>query len=165
MTAMTVVLPYERASPLHIPRRDLVVSAADCVELRVTVVESDDPSAQALELTGGIGGPSCLLLVYPADSTWGPWDYGARRVCPGTVLWSGVGVIADAVGSFDIAIPVGAMGAWPRRCAWSILLDWEGGSHAEMLAEGYLHVRPTGQRMMPAAIPLLTDTFVPILTD
>src|SRR3954464_3402602 len=107
MTAQTFVLPYNRSSPLYIPRRDLVVSAADCLELRVTVVESDDPSAQALELTGGIGGPSCLLLVYP-DATSGRWDYGAPRVCPGTVLWSGVGVIADAVGSFDIHIPVGA---------------------------------------------------------
>ncbi len=163
MTAMTMILPYTRG-PLHIPRRDLVLSAADSIALRVTIVESDDPSAQALVLTGGIGGPTCMLLVYPGDWHWGRWDYGAPRVCPGTVLWSGMGVISDAIGSFDIDIPVGTMAAWPRRCAWSVMLDWDGGSDAEMIAEGYLHVRPSGQRLVIPA-ELTTDIDQPILID
>ncbi len=162
MTAQTLVLPYNRAS-LHIPRRDLVLSAADSLGLRVTIVESDDPSALALDLTGGIGGPTCLLLVYP-DSPSCRWDYGAPRVSPGAVLWAGLGVIDDAIGSFDIEFPPGTMAAWPRRCAWSVMLDWDGGGHAELIAEGYLHVRPTGQRLVPA-VTLDTDADVPILVD
>jgi len=163
MTAQTIILPYMRSSPLHIPRRDLVLSAADSLALRVTIVESDDPSAQALELTGGIGGPTCMLLVYP-DSASGRWDYGAPRVSPGTVLWSALGTIADAIGSFDIAIPVGTMAGWPRRCVWSVTLDWDGGGQAEVIAEGFVHVRPTGQRLV-APVTLDTDTDVPILVD
>ncbi len=163
MTAQTLILPYNRAS-LHIPRRDLVLSAADSLGLRVTIVESDDPSALALDLTGGIGGPTCLLLIYPGDWHWGRWDYGAPRVSPGTVLWAGLGVIDDAIGSFDIEFPPGTMAQWPRRCAWSIMLDWDGGGHAELIAEGYLHVRPTGQRLVPP-VTLDTDTDVPILVD
>jgi hypothetical protein len=163
VTALTLILPYLRSSPLHIPRRDLVLSAADSLALRVTIVERDDPSAQALELTGGIGGPTCMLLVYP-DSSFGRWDYGAPRVCPGTVLWSGMGAVSDAIGSFDIAIPTGALARGPRRCAWALMLDWDGGGQAEMIAEGYLHIRPTGQRLI-APVILLDDAGQPILLD
>lgn len=163
MTTQTLILPYQRSSPVHIPQRDLVVSAADSISLRVTVVESDDPGADALVLTGGIGGPSCMLLVYP-DYCWrSHWDYGAPFVSPGVSLWSGMGVISDAIGSFDIAIPAQTMGTWPRRCRWSVLLDWDGGDQAELLAEGFLHVRPTGLRLL-ANQPLLTDGGTPILT-
>ena len=70
------VLPYLRSTPIHIPRRDLVVGGADSVLLEVGVVEFDNPSAQAIVLTGGIGGPALRMTVWPWSYVHWPWDYG-----------------------------------------------------------------------------------------
>jgi len=161
---MTMILPYERASPLHIPQRDLVLSSADSIALTVTIVESDDPTAQAIVLTGGIGGPACTLLIWPDDTVRRWWDYGGPMTWPRTALWMGVGTLSEAIGSFDIFMPAGVMANWPRRCEWAILLDFDGGGQAEMIASGHLHVRPTATRSI-ASLALLTDGSVPILVD
>ena len=156
MADMTMILPYDRSSPLHIPTRDLVLSAADSIFLTVTIVESDHPSAQAIVLTGGLGGPACTLLVWPEGPRhW--WDYGAPLACPSTTLWQGTGVIGEAIGSFEIFMPAATMRQWPRRCAWAVLLDFDGGGQCEQIAGGHLHVRPSVTRSA-SAIPILTDT-------
>jgi len=162
MTDLTMILPVAR-NPLHPPRRDLVVSSADCLSLRVTIVESDDPSAQALVLTGGIGGPVARLVVW-AEGPGTSWDYGRSAARVQQTLWSGDGVLSDAIGSFDIHIPAATMANWPVRCGWSVHLDWDGGGSAQMLAEGYLHVRRTAQIIIAPRI-LLDDDGQPILLD
>jgi hypothetical protein len=80
MTAQTLVLPYMRTSPVHIPCRDLVLGGADCLALEVSIVEADNPSAQALVLTGGIGGPALTMLVAPDYWHRNSWDYGAPAI-------------------------------------------------------------------------------------
>jgi hypothetical protein len=170
MTAQTLVLPLQRVSPVRIPIRDLVVSSADSVSLTITVVDRDDPAAVPIELTGGIGGPAVMLVVWP-DRRWGGWDYGwggcwgAQRAGPTTALWTGVGTVDPTLpGTFDILIPAGAMATWPLRCRWGVLFDWDGGGSAEMLAEGHLHVRPMVSRGIVPTI-MLTDPLPAVLTD
>ena len=43
MSSFAMTVPIARTSPIHIPRRDLVLGRADSLYLRVTVVDSDDP--------------------------------------------------------------------------------------------------------------------------
>lgn len=166
----TLILPYTRVSPIHIPRRDLVLSAADSLTLRVTVVESDDPSAQALYLTGGIGGPSIRLLIWHDGGSRQWWnsgcccDYGAP-LGPQRVLFTGVGTIAaDAAGSFDINIPSGALAQFPRRCGWAISLDFNG-SESELLAQGVLQVVGSWGAAQFDQESLLTDAGDLVLED
>lgn len=174
-----LILPYLRASPIHIPRRDLVLSASDSLTLRVTVVESDDPSALALELSGGIGGPMARLRVW-GHAGW-HWDYGWPW--PGArMLLSADGVISSVPGSFDFFLAAGALSCLPRRCGWSVHLTWDDSSdgvevppgspillggfqQSELLASGALHVRWTGGCATSAPVPLLTDDSFPVLTD
>ena len=120
------------------------------------------PDALPIELTGGIGGPACMIVVWP-NRHWGGWDYGwggcwgAQFAGPTTTLWTGVGTIDPTIpGSFDILIPAGAMATWPLRCRWAVLFDWNGGGNAEMLAEGHLHIRPMVSRSIVPVI-MLTD--------
>jgi hypothetical protein len=159
------VVPYLRSSPIHLPRRDLVVAASDSVLLSVSIIESDDPAAEALVLTGGIGGPALRLTVWP-DSTGWYYDYGMPTPSAGTVLWSGVGTVSPtSVGTFDVLIPLATMVNWPRRCAYALQLDWSGNTRSETLAQGYLHVRPfaiNGSFIAPA---LLTDVRAQVLDD
>ena len=179
----TIVLPYMRPSGTRLPRRDLVITRADSLTLRVTIVESDDPSAQTLVLTGGIGGPAAMLLIWPdyvpvpGGSSWGGghgWDYGwdghgwAAPHPPTTVLWSGQGTIGDAAGSFDFFIPHGAMASFPHRCGWTIQLGWDDGLKGEMLASGIMHVSGLAGAFGQVAGNLLlwtTDDYEPITTD
>lgn len=121
--SFAITVPYGRTSPLHIPRHDLVLSGADSLLLRVTIVDSDSATAQAIELTGGIGGPSLQMFVWPDTYYRTSWDYGAQPYCcPPTPIWSGAGVISDAAGAFDITFPSGTMMCWPRRCGWCVQL-------------------------------------------
>jgi hypothetical protein len=178
MTQQTLTLPCQRVSPTRIPTRDLVLGGTDSLTLCVTVVECDDPNAAPLELTGGIGGPALSLFVWPGGHGRGYWggchDYGwgwpggavsGGVAGPGTVLWSATGVVSATVpGTFDVVIPAGAMGGWPLRCRWAVLLDFNGGGGAELLAEGHLHVRPMVSRAITPVI-MLTDPNPATLTD
>lgn len=176
MTQQALTLPYTRVSPTRIPTRDLVLGGTDSLTLSVTVVDRDDPDAAPIELTGGLGGPACSLFVWPdgygwgyggsgcdRDYGWGSWPGGVAG--PGTVLWSATGAVsATTPGTFDIFIPAGTMGGWPLRCRWAVLLDFNGGGGAELLAEGHLHVRPMVSRAITPVI-MLTDPAQPVLTD
>ncbi len=160
--AMT--LPWLRTSPVHVPRRDLVLGLADSLSLRITVVESDNPDALPIDLTGGIGGPTLQMLVWPDTYYRTSWDYGARPQCPQSVLWTGTGVVSDATGAFDIAFPSGTMSGWPRRCGWCVQLNHDTGG-AEVLMSGIIHLRMLGTPFSFAAPALETDTYIPIHTD
>jgi hypothetical protein len=164
MTAQTLVLPYRRASPIHIPRRDLVLAASDSLALRVSIVETDDPDALALEMTGGLGGPSLQLIVW-RDAPSFRWDYGAPCVpyAVGDALWQGAGVISDAVGSFDITIPAAVFTGWPRRAGFAVVLAW--GAQTETLAIGTLHITAMAPTTTTTTEPIATDDLVPITTD
>ena len=83
MTTQRIVLPYLRG-PNHIPRRDLVLGGADSMALEVAIVEYDNPAAPALDLTGGIGGPTLTLFIWPAGCWPRSWDYGAPCMTPGS---------------------------------------------------------------------------------
>jgi hypothetical protein len=98
MPSFAMTVPYIRTSPIHIPRRDLVLAAADSLSLRVTVVDSDRACSQAIELTGGIGGPGAQFSVWADTHEPHCWDYGANRPACGQILWTGAGVLSDAPG-------------------------------------------------------------------
>jgi hypothetical protein len=105
------------------------------------------------------------MAVWPSTTFRHAWDYGAPWIAPGSVLWSGMGTISPTkLGTFEIRFPTATMARWPRRCEWILQLDWSGGTHAELLAEGVLHLRQSVARSV-APVVLLTDDLVPILTD
>jgi hypothetical protein len=160
---MAMTVPYIRTSPLHIPRRDLVLAAADSLYLRVTVVDSDDPCAQALEITGGVGGPSTQFTVFEVGPGYYD-DYGWALPSCGRVLWNGIGVTSDALGAFDFTFPSGTMANWPRRCGWAVQLNYDT-QGAEVLMHGRLHVRYAGAAFQLPPTALLTDTSIPVHTD
>ena len=164
MASLAMTVPYMRTSPVHIPRRDLVLGHADSLYLRVTVVDSDNPCAQGIELTGGIGGPTLQMLVWPDTCYRHSWDYDAPCVGPQSVLWAGTGVISDALGAFDISFPTATMSSWPRRCAYALQLDWDGASGTSLLADGHLHLSRSVPRGTVPVI-MLTDPMPAVLTD
>ena len=165
MPSFAMTVPYMRTSPVHIPRRDLVLGRADSLFLRVTIVSDDSVCAQGIELSGGIGGPVLQMLVWP--DTWyrSSWDYGAVPQCPQSVLWSGLGAISDALGAFDIAFPTATMSGWPRRCRYALQLDYNGGGGTDLLAEGHLHLAYSIPRAISPPVIMLTDPTPPVLTD
>jgi hypothetical protein len=159
-----IVLPYARTSLIRIPRRDLVLSSYDSPLIRVSIIASDDPMAQAIVLTGGLGGPALVMSVWRDSRAW-RWDYGAPPVMVGDVLWTIRATISDAPGSFDIAIPPGAMANWPRRCGYAFLLGW-GVGDAEVLAQGVLHIQQNYGPTVPSdELVITTDALDPITTD
>lgn len=165
MTLQTLVLPYNRTSPVRIPCRDLVLGGADSLGLEVSIVEYDNPGAAALVLSGGIGGPALTMLVAPDYCSRRSWDYGAPAIGPGSVIWSGQGTIsATQPGTFEIRFPTATMSRWPRRCIWVIQLDWNQSGDTQMLSWGHLHVMPTVARLAAQDF-MLTDTLPVVLTD
>lgn len=158
-------LPYMRTSPVHIPRRDLVLAASDSLLLHVAVVESDDPTAQLVLISGGIGGPAMQLTFWPPGPGLRP-DYGFVHPCPQPPLWTGVGIPdSTAAGSWDFRLPSGTMMSWPLRMHWAIQLNYETAS-SEVLATGMVHLRQggAGAYRLPD-YPLLTDDTIAITTD
>jgi hypothetical protein len=158
-------LPYMRTSLVHIPRRDLVLAASDSLFLHVAVVESDDPTAQLVLISGGLGGPAMQLTFWPTGP-YGWHDYGFTHPCPQPPLWSGAGTPdGNAPGSWDFHFASGTMLSWPRRMRWAVQLNYETAS-SEILAMGIVHVRHVGggAYRLPD-YPLLTDDSIPITTD
>ena len=165
MTAFNITVPYLRSSPLHVPRRDLVLSAADSLEMTITVVESDDPAATPIELSGGIGGPTVTLFIWPWGCYRRSWDYGAPMTTPGAALWNATGTISNAdAGQFSIFFPINTMAGWPRRAEWSLQLDWNHGTQSEQLICGYLNVNWSGNRLMAPTV-ITTDSGTAISAD
>jgi hypothetical protein len=159
MTAATFIVPYQRGSAINIPRRDLMIGAADSLLVRVTIVHSDDPSAAALDITGGINGPTLRFMIWAdwANQCGYGWtDYGRGTSRHGDLLWAGTGVAADAVGSFDVTMPAGSISGWPVRCGFSVQLDWDAAIQSELLCQGRLHIL-RGWSSTPQVIPVLTD--------
>jgi hypothetical protein len=168
----TITAPYLRSSPLHDMRRDLVAYATDSLTLRVTVVESDNPAAQMLTLTDGIGGPAAQLVIWadyrPAANGWGSYgcgcDYDRPLTAGGSVLWSGMGAPQVGLGSFDFFLPSGTLQSFPWRCGWAVQLGWSG-QKSDLLFQGVLQIRSGafGPPAVPPVLqPLLTDTDIPI---
>ena len=176
MPSLAITVPYMRTSPLYIPRRDLVLASADSLYLRVTIVDSDNPCAQALALSGGIGGPSAQLLFW-ADTQpktgWGGWyDYGWGYYTDGwpyastrQMLLTVPGALSDATGAFDFSVPSGTMSSWPLRCGWAVQLNYDSAG-AEVLMTGTANIRRGLGLPFTLAAPVLeTDAFIPIHTD
>jgi hypothetical protein len=80
------------------------------------------------------------------------------------VLWVGLGTISDAIGAFDISFPTATMAGWPRRCAYALQLDYDGGGGTDLLAEGRLHLSHSVPRTVNPVI-MLTDPNPATLTD
>ena len=174
----TIFVPYLRSSPVHIPRRDLVLSASDSLSLRVTVIESDDPSAQLLTITGGVGGPSARMVIWVdygakrrawnyGASGWYRWyafDYGWYGARPGSMLYTADGTPQPGLGSFDFFVPFMTFGSFPPRCGWAIALAWDSGRKSELLSRGTLHIGRPDQEMA-ALTALFSDSWQPITTD
>jgi hypothetical protein len=180
MTQFALSLPLDRVSPIRVPTRDLVLGGTDSVTLNVSIVDRDSPDALPIELSGGLGGPTVSMFVWPDhrggygpnfggwgsgdDYGWGGW-YGGGVAGPGTVLWAATGVVLDTTtGLFQIRVPPGTMGCWPRRCRWAIYFDADHSGEAELLSEGHLHVRPMVSRG-GAPVIMLTDANPAVLTD
>ena len=157
----SITLPYLRTSPIHVPRRDLVLSASDSLLLSVAVVESDNPAAHALILSTDENGPSMQLAFW--DDGWHHhgWDYGWPHPRPGAVLQSIPGKPGSAIGSWDFHIPTGTFADFPLRCGWAILLLWEDGAKSSVLGQGIANfLRPYFQGVPITAIP--PDPGIPI---
>jgi len=139
----TLIIPYLRSSPLYDARRDLVIHAAESLFLRVTVIEQDDPSAQLLVVTGGLGGPAAMLTIW-ADYDGGCrcCDYG-RPPARGSTLWSGWATPQPGLGSFDWHLDAGVFYSLPRRCGWAVQLVWDAGTNVDVLQQGRLHIMGT----------------------
>ena len=164
MASIAMTVPYLRTSMLHIPRRDLVLAVADSLYLRVTVVDSDNPCAQGIELTGGIGGPSAVFSVWADLHGWHD-DYGMLLPRCGQLLHSTVGTHpSGVVGAFDFFLPSGAMVPWPRRCGWAVQLNYDD-QGAEVLATGRIVVRQIGAPFTYAPPALATSAGVLIHTS
>jgi len=185
MTAQTLTLPYLRTTPVHIPRRDIVLSAADSLLLTVVVVQSDHPSAETLILTTDVNGPTLQLVLWEDrhhPCGWG--DYGYGYVMPDAVLYSQPGTPGGASGSWDFHVPTGSFADFPLRCGWAVLLLWGDGAKSSVLAQGIAQVvRPhfTGVKIsalpppvdppiippvMPSHVGLITSaTLLPIMTS
>ena len=179
-----ITLPYLRTSPVHVPRRDLVLSASDSLLLTVTVVERDHPSAQALVLSTDVNGPTMQLVLWSDhDQPCGWGDYGRGYAWPGALLQSLSGVPGDAAGSWDFHIPTGTFADFPLRCGWAVLLLWGDGAKSSVLAQGVAHfLRPHFTGVKITALPppvdppyyppgasllglITSDTLMPILTS
>jgi hypothetical protein len=161
-----MTVPYMRTSMLHIPRRDLVLAVADSLYLRVTVVDSDNPCAQGIELSGGIGGPSATFAVWADQHGWHD-DYGMLLPRCGQMLHSVVGTHpSGVVGAFDFFFPSGTMASWPRRCGWTVQLNYDD-EGAEVLASGRIHVRQIGAPVtsVTPGLGLATSAGIPVHTD
>jgi hypothetical protein len=143
MTAIALVLPYQRTSPLHLPRRDLVLDAADSLSLTATVVESDAPDASLIDLATGPTFPIFTLLLWQ-DSTRFVWDYGGGASYPSgrlSPLSQIIGTISATLpGTVDFVVDAGTMTSWPARCAWAIRMD-HNNTRSETLMAGTLQVR------------------------
>jgi hypothetical protein len=150
----TLYLPYLRTSPVHIPRRDLVLSAADSLLLSAIVVESDHPNAQTLILTTDADGPSMQLVIWDdTTSPVGNHDYGWRAPA-GAILQSISGIPGNASGSWDFHIPTGTFSAVPLRCGWAILLLWGNSAKSEVLSQGIINIlRPFFKGVPISEIP------------
>ena len=162
----TFVVPYLRSSPLHDARRDLVLHSAESLSLRMTVLEQDDPNAQLLIITGGLGGPAAHLTIWQDyDAGCRSCDYG-RPPLRGATLWSGWGTPQPGLGSFDWHIPAGTLYSLPPRCGWAGVLVWDDGMRADTMFEGVLQVRGRFVATAPAdaVLTLCTSTGIPILT-
>ena len=163
MPSLALVAPYIRTSMLHIPRRDMVLAAADSLFLRVVVVDTDTPCAQMLELSGGLGGTSAQLLVW-SDSAGFIEDYGMLLPSRGQLLLNAPGKPLVGTGAFDWALASGTMQDWPPRCVWSMQIGYGTGG-AEVLLQGRIHVRPFGMRFKGNLVPLLTSDRIPVKTS
>jgi len=56
------------------------------------------------------------------------------------------------------------MAGWPRRCAYALQLDYDGGGGTDLLATGHLHLAYSIPRSVNPVI-MLTDPAEPVLTD
>lgn len=176
-----ITLPYLRTSPVHIPRRDLVLSASDSLLLTVTVVETDNPSAQALILSTDINGPAMQLVIWRDSDAWNTWcDYQRPGSVYGTVLQSISGKPGGAAGSWDFHLPTGSFSTgtfrgFPLRCGWTILLLWDNGAKSSVLGQGVMNILPPFVQGVPLAaippdpvppiIPPVAPSFLWLLTD
>jgi hypothetical protein len=167
-TFATLVIPVLRTSPIRIPRRDFVVTAADATTLTLQLVESDDPSALPIEVSGGIGGPLPSLFVWPPQRAaggpgWGAgWDYGWGYFpgAPATPLWQGDFSLVDAPSAtYAIGFPPGPMPGsyWPLRCPWSLLLTSGHGDQSVTLAWGVINIMPGVRRNYAPTAIITTD--------
>src|SRR6476646_7542960 len=118
MTALSIAIPYQRVSPLYLPRLDLTLTAADSLSLAVTVIESDAPSAVLIDLTTGPTFPGLTFQVWQ-DSVDGVRDYGGFQSQPGTVLTEVEGVIsAIYTGTVDLTVRADTLKGWTVSCGW-----------------------------------------------
>jgi hypothetical protein len=161
MTTLAMTVPLARASPLHIPRRDIELATSDSIQLTVTVVERDSGDADPITLTGGLSGPALRLLVWSAHFL--TFDYGGISGS-GSLIAAHTAAIGTAPGSFVFALPAGTMTRWPRRCGYALAFTDDGGAEAETLVQGVLNVR-AGQQMAADETPLLTDDGTTVLID
>jgi hypothetical protein len=136
MTTFAMTLPLARMTPLHMPRRDLVLDASDDLLLQLTLAASDVPAAAPLNLSGV--GPVVRFLIWYGSLSW---DYGRGWANGGAVLSSTTAVIAPgtaAAGRADVTLARGYGTGWGQRLGWSVQLDL--GGALSTLAYGALHL-------------------------
>lgn len=161
MAAQSMTLAIQRRSPIHIPRRDLVLSGADTLRLTVHLRESDTPDAEPVGMVGL--GPRLRLALGHIGPAW-RWDYGhapSLSLAYRSPVWTGFGVASlTEEGRVDIDIPRGALGDACGRLWWALQLDYA--RALTILAHGVAQVLPAPPLADDTA-PLLADDLAPIL--
>jgi hypothetical protein len=141
MTTLALILPWERLTPLYMPRRDLAADILDSLSLTVTLVESDDPGASPADLVTGPTFPEFTLNIWRTQHGYRSWDYGGYLLNSGGLLWSGTGVIDGTTpGTVDFVLPQGTMIGWPERCGWSVRVA-HNAVLQDTISTGFLHLR------------------------
>lgn len=132
MTALALTLPMERASPLRLARRDLVVAGGDDFTLQLRLVTADRPDATPIDMSGaGIG----VLFVMSRQSSEGLYDYGlASSVAAPEALIESV-LVSGPDGRVNVTLPTGLRSG---RFWYEAHLDYDGGM--SVLAHGALHI-------------------------
>lgn len=159
MTVLAMTLPLARATPMHVPRRDIVIDGTDDLTLQLTLLASDDPGAAPLDLAGI--GPVVRMLLWSRPPTW---DYGLGWSA-GAVFASALATIpAGTSGRADIRLARGFGRRRGLRLGWSLQLDYLG--DLSTLCQGALHRRPGGAALTQAAgFDLLDDAGQTLLDD
>ncbi len=157
MTSLALTLPLSRRSPAITPRRDLFLSNGDSLGVALTLVQTDRPDADPVDLSGL--GPRVRMTLWSAVLRC---DYGLTLASARAVA-AVDGVVTDApAGKVALTIDHNVLRTYQGRLGWSIQLDYS--DPVTTLAWGVVNLR-AGPLMADASVPLLDENGTPITTE
>ena len=157
MTVLALTLPTARRSAIVVPRRDIVATVSDTLNLQMTLVTTDTPDAIPLDLVGI--GPRVWVALWAAPRMF--CDYG-QPYQQSWVVWSAYAQpVAGVPGRVDVTLPLRSLYCPSGVLGWAVHLNYRGSMSC--IAQGALHA------VWVAAIPdagplaLLYSPVTPVL--